>query len=555
MNLVNLLDIFSKTKAIISVGENSALISIYKKNKLIDSLLVAELNEEEYIKVSNFFRRYKKAMVYILLDTVAQNYNLKSFPAVSFIDIFQMVKRALRKEKPSNSLGLSYYIDRDSVSKKWNYMFVFAALESPLSDWLDFLYTTPNRVMGIYMYPIELQGLIAMMHHKYRRNKLPTKRLKSTKTTKKRKKEKKDVWELLILQNSISGLREAAFKNGKLIFTRLLNNASANSGFVIKFKDDLLKTIEYLRRIESGLDLSSLTVYTILNETGREALETITDTEFKLINFTPKTAGVSLNLKGHYKEEDLSDEFIKKIFISHKKKLKFNTVKMSIFNRFYIATNIFRYISVAILISIISVNGAILMEKISASREASVVVSSIKEQRDILIKKQRKQFGVKEEDLTQIEDIGSLHGLITEGAAEPYVFLSKVKQIQKNYNIAAKKVEWKLLNYNFSSKNPQIRNYFSLEGKIINPEGNVEVLFKKFDSTLAEAKRVFPQYIINTSKLPADIDFNRAYYDMDFSLRLEGVAKDINPYRLLNGSSAVVKKSIESKDDQVEVVE
>lgn len=527
----NILNIFSKDKIVVSIGENSVSISVHKNLKARETLVIDSLTEENFPKIDAFFKKHKKESIYILLDTVAQNYNLKSFPSVSYIDIIQMVKRTLRKDKPANTVARYYYIDRDKISRKWNYMFVFAALESPLSEWLDYFYTIPNRVTGVYMTPIELQGIIKTLKRKKEIKAPKVKRKKFSATGRKQApKEKKDIWELLILQNSVSGLREAAFKNGKLIFTRLLNNGSNFPNFILKFKDDLLKTIEYLKRLEPNIRLSELSVYTILDEKGKELLDNLQNTEYKISNYTPDSISGQLGLKGLLKNSELSDELTKLAFIKKSKKLKFQTIKLSLINRVFITKNIFRNLSLISLILILILGSTVLLRRYSTNKTIEEISEVIKVQKTILATKQTQQFGLKEQNLREIEDVSSIYEVITHNIANPYPFMEKIIKLQNDHNIESEKIEWKMSGYNFSQKNVNTKNYFSLEGEITNPDGNVETLFRNFDATIVDIKKMFPNYAVNNSKLPADIDFNRAYYEVDFNLKLEGDIGEINPY-------------------------
>lgn len=527
----NILNIFSKNKIVASIGENNVSISIHKNLKVVETLFIDNLTEANFSKVSTFFKKYKKEPIYILLDTVAQNYNLKSFPSVSYIDIIQMVKRTLRKDKPANTVARYYYIDRDKISKKWNYMFVFAALESPLSEWLDYFYTIPNRVVGVYMIPIELQGIVKILKKKQKTKVTKVKQKKFLSPgRKKTPTEKKDIWELLILQNEVSGLREAAFKNGKLIFTRLLNNNSALPNFILKFKDDLLKTIEYLKRLEPNIKLSELSVYTVLDQKGKGLLDNLQNTEYNISNYTPNSLSIKLGLKSFLKNSELCDELTKISFIKKTRKLKFQTIKLSLINRVFITKNIFKRLSILSLIIILSLGIIISLRKYTTSKKLREISEVITVKRTVLNTKKTQQFGLKEQNLKEIEDISSLYEVITHNVADPHLFTEKIISLQKKHNIESKKIEWKMSGYNFSQKNLNTKNYFSLEGEIKNPDGNVETLFRNFDTTIADAKKIFPGYVVNNSKLPQDIDFNRAYYEVDFNLKLEGDIQSINPY-------------------------
>jgi len=480
----------------INLGNRGAIITLQQGNTIKNKIFINKLAENTVDKVKKFFDKHKKAEVYILLDTVAQNYNHKTFPAVNRFDLFSIVKRKFEYEIPKEDLKGKFLIDRDKLSKKWNYMFISSPIASPLKEWLELFDKLPNRLRGIYMVPLEMCKMAKKL----------TKNIKLTGDLKPK-------WLLLITQNKVSDLRQIAIRNNILIFTRLLSqDLITSTGFADKLKGDILRTGEYLKRFSSSFNMKDLTVITITEKDVKNKLLDMEIQDVKFIKLTPSETAKKINLSKFVNLKDrFSDILIRTAFIRGQKSLKFSNNKINklntLFNVIKVFFNSLLLIAVGIAASTFYLSGY----KIKAETKRQNMVEDITNNSQTLRKKKEIKFGLEKESIDEIIDIGEISQVINSAKKDSNTQLQTFEKVQQNLGLTYS-LSWTMDNFEYTNPTSNTKTNVHFQLNLLNPGGNIDDLFKKFDVFTGKLKKEFKNEKVSYSKLPSNIDFNKKYY-------------------------------------------
>lgn len=490
-------------KIIINLGDKAALITLIKKDKIVQKLLVADFTEETFGKIKPFFVKNKRVSVYILLDTIAQNYNHRTFPAVNRLDLFSLVNRKFKQEIPKTDLKGKILIDRDKFTKKWNYLFISTAINSPLKEWLEFINEMPNRLIGVYMVPLEMCNLVKHILGKMDFSNTP-----------------KPKWVLIITDNQTSDIRQVALGNNALIFTRLLTKGAMSANFGESLKNDILRTCEYLRRFSTAFKMKDLMVITITDPELKSRLDTIQLPEASFVNLTPfeATTKFAISTNGVAKTEKFSDTLINSSFLKNKKVFRFFDPKIERLNRLFFTYRLVKAIILLFACFSLLTFGTNSVYNLLSSRKVNTLKKEIAQEKIVLQRKTEKKFGLEDENVEEIMDMGSLKVLIERAKKNPYDLFEKFYNVQKDLGTTYS-VKWKITNIDYKRLNPNLQENGMFEIVLINETGNIDDLFKNYDVLIKLLKSNFPEAVINYSKLPSNIDFNSKYYT--FPLRVQ----------------------------------
>ena len=223
-----------KDQFILSIGDEGAVFSHFDDGKLANKLFVESPLAPDIGLIEKLMAAYPKVPVHILVDVIEQNYSQQVLPPVSSLGIRQQIQRRMKRDFQPNDLNNVYPLGRSKEGRKdWNFLFISLANADPFAKWLDFVLRQNNDFKGVYLLPVEAMRLIGDIG-------------------KVSMDPKKSEWELLVLHNKVGGFRITAFKNGKLIFTRLaLNLIGDNVAEIIvgNMEQEIFNTVEYLRRL------------------------------------------------------------------------------------------------------------------------------------------------------------------------------------------------------------------------------------------------------------------------------------------------------------------
>jgi hypothetical protein len=491
---------------VLNIGDRGTIISLHKGNDITKKLFINKLTNDVIEKLKKFFDENKRVPICILLDTIGQNYNHKTFPSVNRFDLYSLVKRKFEQEIPKKDLKGKIFIDRDKVTKKWNYLFISSPVDSPLKEWLAFINTLENRLQGIYFLPLEMQNFASTL----------LKKMQFTKNLKPK-------WLLIVTQNKVSDLRQIATNNDILIFTRLLNKDSMKLNFGEKLKNDVLRTCEYLKRFSTSFKMKDLMVITITDKETKEKLKNIKIQNVNFVKFTPYEVAKKFNLSDDVisTETKFFDILISSIFIKGKKVLKFFDADIYKLNQLFFVYTFLKnaFLFLTLLIGLII--GLRIYYKANFEIRNETIVQDIANKTKILQAKKEEEFGLESESVEEIMDIGTISQIIQDSKKDPFNSLAKFYNVQGNLSVAYN-IRWGLVNFDFENLNKKFKYNVNYEVILLNKSGNIDDLFKKFDLFVKKLSEVFPKNKVTYSKLPSNIDFNKKYYSFPIKVNIEG---------------------------------
>jgi hypothetical protein len=490
---------------VINLGDHGAIITLQKGNSIDKKLFVNKLTPEAIEQLRQFFNKNKTSSIYILLDTIGQNYNHKTFPAVNIFDLYSLVNRKFEQEIPKKDLKGKIFIDRDNATKKWNYLFISTAIESPLKEWLNFINTLQNRLYGIYFLPLEMQNFAACL----------LKKMQFTKNLRPK-------WLLIITQNKVSDLRQIATNRDILIFTRLLNSELMKQNFGEKLKTDILRTCEYLKRFSTSFQMKDLMVITITDKTIKESLKDIKIQNINFVKFTPYEVAQKFKLSEDVTNADAKffDILISNIFLRSKKVLRFYDTKMAKLNKLFFAYYALRKMILALLILIGLTVTLRIYSKMNYDIKADEIKNEIANTKKMLQVKKEWEFGLEKGNIEEIIEIGNISQLIQKAKKSPNASFNKFYEVQKDLSIAYN-IKWGLVNFDYQKLNTRVKTNTVYDVILLNESGNIDDLFKNFDIFSKKIANLFPKEKVDHSRLPSNIDFNKQYRSFPIKINIE----------------------------------
>ncbi len=300
-----------KNQFVLSVGDEGAILCHYHDGSLANRFFVDSPYSPDVKLIEKLTSTYPKSPISILVDVIEQNYSQQVLPPVSSWGVKQQVKRRIKRDFQPNDLNNTLLLERSKEGRRdWNFLFISLANSDPFAKWLEIVLAQKNDFKGVFLLPIEATEF--------------TKDLYSVSL-----KENQGEWKLLVLHNKVGGFRIVAFKNGKLIFTRLAQNLIGDNIAEIvvgNMEQEISNTVEYLKRLAfKGEADSHLTIIA-----GADILQKIDPKTLKFGQvdlITPFEASEKLNLPEAVTDKDkFADVLLATYFSSSKKHvLKFTS--------------------------------------------------------------------------------------------------------------------------------------------------------------------------------------------------------------------------------------
>jgi len=206
--------------------------------------------------------------------------------------------------------------------------------------------------------------------------------------------------------------------------------------------------------------------------------------------------------------------------------MKFLSPKLKYIDKFFITLQSSYYINLLLAISISAlvlftvVNkndyGAKIesanIEKFKASKELKAMKLSTLEDPD----EKRESVSIAFE---RVVDFGKIAESLDVFDNDIFKFYSKLGYARK-LNLKIKDFSYSLQNFNFDSPSNFTYNY-KVMGEIHNDSGDIEDLFREFDSLNIETKKKFENNKVEFSEIPKNIDFSQKYYSFPISFSIK----------------------------------
>ncbi len=506
---------FSEKNIVVTIGNFGTVIAVHDGNDIKSKLLVEELNDETKTKVEEVLNKFKLAPIYILIDTVDQSYKKKTYPHVKKSDLIKIATRDMNSDGDSESLKNFIVLNgkkskKPVKQKKWECLFVSATTSETINNWIEFLSDTPNRVIGIYMLPIESFNLFNLLK-------------KSIKSKSKIQNKRNDLY-CLIMQNKVSGTRQVVFSEEGVVFTRLVNYNFEDADFLEKYEQDIYSTFEYLKRLYPDLIISELEVVNILSKEALDKLSSLKNIELNTINYTPFKAALEIGQKTILPQNSgFCDLLVSKAFSKGKKLLKFSTGKINLLEKYFLTLrfsyyfNLFLALAISGSIFFTVYNKSAVYEKIENIE--NVKFSTLDKLHSLKIKAlkasgESEELAKEDENVSfeRITDFGKIDEALEPIGTDIADFYLSLMFL-KDYSVKLSIFSYVLSGFRPDSPIARSVNYnISLKGEIFNESGDIEDLFRDFDLTVSEVKKRLENKTVKHSELPKNIDFNKKYY-------------------------------------------
>lgn len=504
---------FSNKNIIVTIGNYGAVVALHVGDELKNKIFLEDLNDSAKKDLKSLFVRNKSALTYVMLDTVDQSYKKKVYPPVKKNDLYRIINRDLASDGDQEGIKNYIILSKHTPSQKkqgnnrWECLFISSSNSEVINNWIAFLLEMPNRMVGIYMLPIEAFNLFKL--------------LKShIKSSSKIANKKNDLY-CFVIQNKVSGIRQIVFSDQGIVFTRIVNYNFEQSDFLEKYEQDIYSTFEYLKRLFPNLSMSELDIINIFPAEVLTLIKTLQNIELNFINYTPFQIASEIGYpKMLSKKSSFCDLLISKVFSKEKKILKFSTPKISVLDKFFITLKASYYLNLVLVMMICAAFSLLIFSRdktsnliLSTETERISVSQELNKIRDSTLKDQAVNSESGEiHQITEIMDLGKIEEVLGEVGINFMEFYINLKFL-KNFNVKLNSFSYSINNFNSKAPVSNSSDYkISFAGDIINQSGNIDDLFREFDTLVTEVKKNLENNQVTYSELPRDIDFNQKYY-------------------------------------------
>lgn len=520
----------SEKNIVVTIGNYGAVVALHVGNKITQRAFFDDFNDNARTQISQICLDNRRAPIYVLLDTIDQSYKKKIYPSVRRGDLTRIIKRDLATDGDASILK-GYVImnpkktktkqSKQAGSNRWECLFISSSDSELINKWIDYLLELPNRLIGIYMSPVETFGLFQSLQS-------------NIKSQSKTKNKRNDLY-CIILQNQVSGIRQIVFSDQGIVFTRVVNYDFNQPDFLEKYEHDIYSTFEYLKRIFPNLAMSELDIVNIFSDKVLSALTKINNPEISFINYTPEEAA---SKSGYHSLIESGSEFcdflISKFFSKRKKILRFTTPKILALEKFFIAIQASYYLNLILIVFIIATSVATLLaqDKIAESIQSAESIKYAASEELAKLRKMAFEGGkISDEDKVvtaeRVIDFGKIDEVLNVKGKNFVDYYTSLKFL-RDLDVKLDSYSYSI-SFNSKAPNAQQPPQISISGKLSNKSGDIDDLFTTFDSIVGELKKNFSKAQIKYEELPRSLDFSSKYYNYPINFTIIESAQSSAP--------------------------
>lgn len=191
----------SQTKLVLCVTVNSLLAGLWRAGKLQGTQTFTN-NEAGHQAFSEFLQRHPATPVYLIADSVEEDYRLEGLPHATGNAKHELVTRKLNQYYRDSDYRAAHFINRDKDKRKDdNFLFVALNNDDFLSNWVNVIKEVEAQLVGVYLFSMLSQVLARQL--------------------------KLMAPHILLCEKLSSGLRQTYLHNGRLRMSRLVANVPA----------------------------------------------------------------------------------------------------------------------------------------------------------------------------------------------------------------------------------------------------------------------------------------------------------------------------------------
>ena len=500
----------------VSIGDHGTIVALHDGGNVYHKILIASIDDKNKTKLQSIFDENKSAPIYIILDSVNQNYNKKTYPPVSRLDFHRIAKRDLGKDIDQDQTSFqSYYGVKNKLHNKWDCTFVSSPNSPETEHWIKFLLTLSKHLVGIYMLPLEMSNFALKVFNAIKiDHKLPN---------------SKNIITLVIVYNKISGVRQIVFFNQSIVFTRVVNYDFDDPVFCKNFEDDIFRVYEYLLILFPKLKPKDFIVINILSRGVINQIKSIHKKELTFINYSPFQIANKLGIINAVPKDSgmFSDIIIANCFASSKKKiLKFSTPEIKKVTKFCLISKSILTINILICVYALYVVATIYAYQYRFKNQISDLnntKSQLTAEFQVINNAaldNNKESNDKEL-ANRIIDFGKINDVLSAANVDIFNVFDRLSLVKK-YEVLISSIDYHLPKFDpkaqkFLSKGAK----FTIKGEISDQSGDVETLFKKFDALGLKTRNKFLEYNVVYSSISKNVDFSKKYYSFPIQFTLE----------------------------------
>lgn len=519
---------FSNNKAFhVSIGEEGIVVIYTEKSKVLNKIFVRSTDLSDSQKLIQLINSDANAPIYLYIDILDQSYLQKVLPAISPIGINRVAHARLDKDIPKDFLKTCVQLGRNSIGRRdWVYTYISVHMEPPITTWLDFFLPFPNIIRGLYFLPVEIGGLLVKTRP-FKPPAVKIKRdLKSYLDYIKERFFKKGpaTWDIVVSHHKTGGFRQIAYRNDKIVFSRLLNNINDPDLDVVagNIEQEVSNSIEYLSRLALGID-EPASVHIILS---KEILKFIREDKIKAdkINFyTPYNFAEKLGVveAASSEKDKFSDPIIlaglskypSRLITLHTPQTKLPSLAYNIVSWVHSLS----YILIPLLTLIIIYQSTNIFNLRSYSKTFEERINSLNTQIDSKHRMLTHDETVIKEKipLSQITEIVEVRKVLNKYSQDPINFFLRLSEIIPQY-AKVTNITWhyddselsnpakslNIVNLADLNENRQFGIKVKIIFKLINFGTTYEELLAKYNIFSQQLKTQFSKYDVKISNLP-----------------------------------------------------
>lgn len=531
----------SKTSFLISVGEEGAVVVYIKGRSIHSKFFVKSTQDHDVQRLSQLLADDINAKIYILIDTLDQAYVQKNIPSISALNVEGIAKSRMEREIPPEYLKSCVQVLRsDSGRKDWVYTFISAPYEPPLTKWISFFAPFPNIIEGLYFLPIQIQNILPFLRDGKRvvTNKLQilvNRYFPGVWTIK-----ENIGWEIFFAQNKTGGFRQVTFLDGKIIFSRLINNINSPDADVLagNIEQEISNSLEFITRLGLGKE-SDVSLYLVLSNDTLRAIRVDRIKAKKIKLFTPYIFARKINALEAATEKDkfcdpsvllaLSkiDEFIGRTHVKISEKVYLASKYVDISKRIIDAV-----IPLFLAFIIYNFYQAALDQLVVYDAKDRIVTlkAQIDEKNQQIAKLSTQVSG--NQSLEAASEIVDAHNFFTAVDETPISIMLGLSEVMPSY-ARVKSINWRYLDPTFYTfqlpKNSKPSDIYkqrefivetSMDVLFIDVGRSYEELSEKYEKFLHQVKEKFKGYKVELSDLPKNLNFSSLGNKLVFTLKI-----------------------------------
>ncbi|MFN7085328.1 MAG: hypothetical protein ACK4N4_01720, partial [Burkholderiales bacterium] len=222
-------------KLLVCISAQQASAAFWHRGRIAECRVFGN-DEPAVAAFREFLAPFSDVPVYLMVDTVEEDYRFETLPHVTGHDRAQMVSRKLRQHYRNAPFVSAWLQGRDS-GKRRDDRYLFSALTNPdlVAGWLLAVVDSGLPVAGVYLLPIVSAGLLDRLEV--------------------------EAANLLIVAQHAAGLRLTFFHDHKFRLSRLTQSESPRTDSRARFiADEISNTRLYLHAVRSATLDEPLTV-------------------------------------------------------------------------------------------------------------------------------------------------------------------------------------------------------------------------------------------------------------------------------------------------------